>query len=415
MRDENKAPHPGCNRSPALSRPEARGEGNKPAAFHSALASPCNLDQFARNASRLRRQVTQMDYASYLQLSRILSAQAPESARRGTPAHDEMLFIIIHQSYELWFKQIIHEIGLIDGIFGEDSVDEADLGRAVHAAERIVRIQRHLVAQIDILETMTPMDFLEFRNMLVPASGFQSEQFRIIEARLGLSRARRLSFDGHTFDTRLPEDARTRVKAEEEKRTVLAALDAWLSRTPFVEMGGFTFREAYGAALDAMLKGDIAMIAAHPQLSAQEKQVQTAALEKSRAILDALIDDARYAAIRAQGGFVMSRRALQAALFIFLYRDEPALQLPFRLLHAFMDLDEQMALWRLRHALMVSRMIGSKVGTGGSSGAQYLRATADEHRVFNDLFALTTFLIPRSAMPKLPDDVRRAMRYRFEA
>ncbi|HRK71994.1 MAG TPA: tryptophan 2,3-dioxygenase family protein, partial [Micropepsaceae bacterium] len=121
-----------------------------------------------------------MDYASYLQLSRILSAQAPESARRGTPAHDEMLFIIIHQSYELWFKQIIHEIGLIDGIFGEDSVDEADLGRAVHAAERIVRIQRHLVAQIDILETMTPMDFLEFRNMLVPASGFQSEQFRII-------------------------------------------------------------------------------------------------------------------------------------------------------------------------------------------------------------------------------------------
>ena len=110
----------------------------------------------------------------------------------------------------------------------------------------------------------------------------------------------------------------------------------------------------------------------------------------------------------------MSRRALQAALFIFLYRDEPALQLPFRMLRALMDIDEQMALWRLRHALMVSRMIGRKVGTGGSSGYDYLRGSAEKHRVFTDLFAIATFLIPRSDLPRLPETVRAQMRYRYE-
>ena len=108
-----------------------------------------------------------------------------------------------------------------------------------------------------------------------------------------------------------------------------------------------------------------------------------------------------------------SARALQAALFINLYRDEPALQLPFRLLSMLMDVEENLTTWRYRHALMVQRMIGFKIGTGGSSGHDYLRQTAERHRVFADLFALSTFFIPRSRLPALPPDVRRAMDYGY--
>jgi tryptophan 2,3-dioxygenase len=105
----------------------------------------------------------------------------------------------------------------------------------------------------------------------------------------------------------------------------------------------------------------------------------------------------------------MSLAAVQAALFITVYRDQPVLQLPFRLLTALMDIEEQLTLWRYRHALMVQRMIGVKIGTGGSSGHDYLRRTVEQHRVFADLFQLSTYLIPRSALPPLPPEVRDQM------
>ena len=355
-----------------------------------------------------------MDYASYLKLDQLLSAQAPESEKAGRPAHDELLFIIIHQAYELWFKQILHELDRVAAIFGGRVVDDRDLSAAVHASERVVRILQLVVSQIDVLETMTPMDFLEFRDLLVPASGFQSEQFRLIETRLGLTRADRLKFDGHDFDARLPDDAKARIAAVEARPSLRTEIDEWLARTPFVEMGGFDFRQVYDAAIDRMLKADIEIIRNHPQLHEHEKQIQIASLERSSAMFDALLDDSRFEALKAEGGWTMSRRALQAALFIFLYRDEPALQLPFRMLRALMDIDETMALWRLRHALMVSRMIGRKVGTGGSSGYDYLRGSADKHRAYGDLFAIATFLIPRSDLPVLPEPVRAQMRYRYE-
>jgi tryptophan 2,3-dioxygenase len=355
-----------------------------------------------------------MDYASYLKLGQVLSAQTPESAKRGAPAHDEMLFIIIHQTYELWFKQILFELDFVQRIFAGEVVDDADLGRAVHAAERIVKIEQLLVGQIDILETMTPMDFLEFRDLLIPASGFQSEQFRLLETRLGLRREARLPFNDASFEVSLPQEARARILAAETAPSLRDQVDAWLSRTPFVEQGGFHFRDAYAKALDAMLSHDMAQIRAHPHLKQAEKDVQLASLQKSRTMFDGLLDDARYAELRAQGAWTLSRRALQAALFLFLYRDEPAAHGGFRMLKALMDIDETLALWRLRHALMVSRMLGRKVGTGGSAGYDYLRATADKHRAYNDLFAIATFLIPRSALPPLPEDVRRLMRYRYE-
>ena len=110
----------------------------------------------------------------------------------------------------------------------------------------------------------------------------------------------------------------------------------------------------------------------------------------------------------------LSHRAFQAALFINLYRDEPALQEPFRLLTLLMDIDQGFTTWRYRHALMTQRMIGRRVGTGGSAGAAYLTRSADRHRVFVDLFQLSTFMIPRSLLPPLPIELERTMRFRFE-
>ncbi len=126
-------------------------------------------------------------YADYLKLGELLSAQAPESARQGRPAHDEMLFIIVHQAYELWFKQILHELDRIQADFGGDVVEDEYLGRIVHGLDRINEILKLLIQQLEVLETMTPLDFLDFRDFLFPASGFQS---RAVSADRDQARAR---------------------------------------------------------------------------------------------------------------------------------------------------------------------------------------------------------------------------------
>lgn len=138
-------------------------------------------------------------YADYLRLEQLLSAQQPRSAEFGKPAHDEMLFIIVHQAFELWFKQILHELESVCEMFESDFVDEKNLGVAVARLLRITEIQKVMIDQFRILETMTPLDFLEFRDFLSPASGFQSVQFRLIENRLGLLQEQRVDFGQVTY------------------------------------------------------------------------------------------------------------------------------------------------------------------------------------------------------------------------
>ena len=121
-------------------------------------------------------------------MDRLLSAQELESESQGHAVHDEMLFIVVHQAYELWFKQILWELDDLLRIFGKDQVDETDMGTAHARLRRIVEIETVLIQQIDVLETMTPLDFLDFRDLLFPASGFQSVQFRMVENKLGMRR-----------------------------------------------------------------------------------------------------------------------------------------------------------------------------------------------------------------------------------
>src|ERR1700759_3135698 len=131
---------------------------------------------------------TPVHYSDYLQLDKILHAQQLESDRLGIHAHDEMLFIVIHQAYELWFKQLLFEVDSVIAIFGQPMLNDnsPELQTVVHRLGRCATILKVLVHQIDIMETMTPMDFLDFRDILRPASGFQSVQFKLLESRLGL-------------------------------------------------------------------------------------------------------------------------------------------------------------------------------------------------------------------------------------
>ena len=139
----------------------------------------------------MQKNTTACYYGDYLQLAKILTAQAPESARYGKEAHDETLFIVVHQVYELWFKQILHELKAVLQVFAEPEIPDHQLTSVVHKLKRVITIQQLLNQQIGVMETMTPQDFMSFRDYLVPASGFQSVQFKMLEIGLGQGSARR--------------------------------------------------------------------------------------------------------------------------------------------------------------------------------------------------------------------------------
>jgi tryptophan 2,3-dioxygenase len=355
-------------------------------------------------------QAAECYYADYLMLDRLLDCQQPESLRRGQPAHDEMLFIVVHQAYELWFKQILHELARIQAGFERNPLEDEHLGRIVRGLDRIIEILKLLVQQLGVLETMTPLDFLDFRDLLIPASGFQSVQFRLIEIALGLDRAALHEPGREQVDLRLSARDHARVRAAEAGPKLVDQLDRWLARTPFLAVGRFTFPEVYRAAVEKFLTADAARVRGNLTIGEEKREAEAQQIEAELKRLKAL-----FAPAAGPSPWRMSLPAVQAALFIMVYRDEPVLQLPFRLLTALMDIEETLTLWRYRHALMVQRMIGVKVGTGGSSGHDYLRETAERHRIFSDLFQLSTFLIPRSQLPVLPAELKKQLGYVYAA
>lgn len=354
-----------------------------------------------------------MNYHDYLQIDKLLDAQKLESDVQGKPAHDEMLFIIVHQVYELWFKQILTEIESVIAIFTQERVDEKHMDLIVARIQRVVTIQRLLVDQIGVMETMTPLDFLEFRDLLIPASGFQSFQFRTLESRLGLERDARLKYNAADFDQSLKPEQRPAMADIEKQASLSSCVERWLERTPFLKMQGFDFWTVYKATVEETLKADLKIIQNNPSLAPDDRKRNEMIVNGTLASFAKLFDEKQYAEARKAGEWRMSYKSIHAALLIELYRDQPALQLPFRLLTALMDMDEGFTTWRQRHALMAKRMLGAKVGTGGSSGAQYLKEASDKHKIFSDLFQLTTFFVPRSKLPKLPKEVERELGFRF--
>lgn len=348
-------------------------------------------------------------YPDYLRLDRLLDAQAPESVRRGRPAHDEMLFIIVHQAYELWFKLVLHELDRIQSDFAAEPLDDRHLLRITGGLTRVHEIWKLLIAQVDVLETMTPLDFLDFRDLLVPASGFQSLQFRQIEARFGLPASERPTVGGRAVGLRLSEEDERRLEAAGAV-TLAGQLDAWLARMPFLSADGFTFRETYREAVERSLAEDRAQLFATPALSAEQRTRELVGLDRALERFHAI-----FRPEEAAGHWRMSPKAVEGALFITVYRDEPVLQLPYRLLEALIAIDEAVTLWRHRHVLMVRRMLGAKMGTGGSSGHDYLREGAERMKLFPDLVQLSSYLLPRSRLPALPASVARKLGFAYAA
>jgi tryptophan 2,3-dioxygenase len=347
-----------------------------------------------------------INYSDYLKLDKILSSQLPESEKYGKIAHDEVLFIIIHQVYELWFKQILHELDSIITMFKNEFIDEENIGITVSRLGRIIEIQKILIDQIKILETMTPLDFLDFRDLLTPASGFQSFQFRLIEVKLGLTQNQRLEYNRQAYYTRLPKEQQEIILQNEKETSLFDLVAKWLERTPFLEIEGFNFLENYKKIVGEMLKSDREIIKNNPILSDEERKIQLQMMDQTEKHFLSLFDVEEYNKLIKNGSRRLSYKATLSALFINLYRDQPILHTPYKLLSSLVDIDELFTLWRYRHSLMVLRMIGRKIGTGGSSGYAYLRATADKHKVFSDLFEISTLLIPRSKLPELPEKLK---------
>lgn len=354
-------------------------------------------------------------YGDYLKLDKILGAQELKSKEHGNEAHDETLFIIIHQTYELWFKQILHEINSIHGLLNVERVLPNTLGTIIHRLNRIVEIQRVLNDQLKVIETMTPLDFMEFRDYLLPASGFQSIQFRTIELKLGLRQKFRLGIDQEFFNSRLKAEDKDYLTNLEKEVTLLELIDSWLSRLPFGQTGNYNFWEEYKVAIGKMLDHDEEIIKGNATLIDTQLNFELKNLQATRESFDILFDEEKFNRVKMENNIRLSREGMLAAIFIKLFKDEPILQMPNRLLELLVDIDEMFTTWRYRHAIMAHRLLGTKIGTGGSSGHEYLKRSTENNRVFTDLFDIATFLLPKEHIPKLPNELRTQLGFVHEA
>jgi len=352
-------------------------------------------------------------YQKYLQIEELLSAQQLRSEELGRPAHEEMLFIIVHQVYELWFKQIIHELKSVIDFFRDEEVIESSLSVAIGRLNRVEEILKLMVQQIRIMETMTPLDFLDFRQYLFPASGFQSFQFRAMECLLGLPEEQRLTYYGQKYSSVFSEARQKELENIYAQGTLLDQVNGWLERTPFLKLDGFDFLSSYRKAVKSMIDKEAAAIQNSKHLTDKEKEMRSKMIGSTETYFKAILNEDTHNSLMKEGKKRLSYKATVAALFINLYREEPILQLPFQFITCLVDIDNQVTTWRYRHAQMVLRMIGNKMGTGGSSGHDYLSKTTKMHEIYSDFHGISSLLIPRSDLPDLPNGIREQLNFHF--
>jgi tryptophan 2,3-dioxygenase len=221
-------------------------------------------------------------------------------------------------------------------------------------------------------------------------------------------------YDTSAYFLRLSPAHQEIVRQAEAKPALFELIERWLERTPFLDFQGFNFWASYRNAVVKMLENDRQIVQANQTLSEEEREAQLSELAKTAESFEALFDEAKHMQVIKKGQRRLSFRATHAALLINLYRDEPILHLPFRLLTVLIEIDELLTAWRYRHAQMVQRMIGAKIGTGGSSGYHYLRTTIESHKIFFDFSNLSTFLIPRSALPELPAEFEKNLGFYYD-
>ena len=350
-----------------------------------------------------------MYYNDYLHLDKLLSAQQPESCKEGNePAHDEMLFIIVHQAYELWFKQVLFELDFVCNVFKKNKIDDnsEDLNLVRHRLRRIIRILELLNQQVGLMDTMTPLDFLEFRNLLTPSSGFQSLQYRLVETKLGLTMDSRHQKDYYkrTNEGGFKQEDLQKINETETAESLIQLINNWLERMPFFEVEFWKDNHKQ--------PGDL-----HPFWSDYRTIYKAGLTERESSNInyfDLIFFENRNTLTDEQvesNKTTLSPAAMRAALFIMLYRDFPVFQTSYKILDSLVEVDHQMAGWRHKHLVMVKRMIGMRTGTGGTSGSGYLEGALTKHNIFRDIEGLSTFLIERKKLPKLPQELIKKLSY----
>lgn len=350
-------------------------------------------------------------YWDYLRLDQLLSLQGGLEDDEDQLMSDELHFIVVHQVYELWFKLILRELREARNHLAAPKVPEDHIPYVVHHLRRVTEILKLAVQQWSVMETLTPQDFLAFRDKLSPASGFQSFQMRELEILLG-STSDTLARYGDVQPVRhILEKAKGSAGGERAVRalekvqhelSLRGALHDWIYRTPI--QGSSPDHPDDDAVVDGFLEAYL-----EAQDRQQEAQMQRL-IEHGIATPEAL--HARFLETRdGSRRFLLAedvdavdrphiRRVRAALLFIESYRNLPLLAWPRLLVDTVVEVEEQFVLWRHRHARMTERTIGRRVGTGGSSGVDYLDKAA-QGRIFPELWAVRTLLLPVDALPPL--------------
>lgn len=354
-------------------------------------------------------------YWDYIRVDQLLNLQ-DGIEREAELSDDEVRFIVIHQVDELWFKLVLRELVTARDQFAQEHVPETKLTACVAALERIQAIYTMAAQHFQLMETMATRDYLRFRDKLSPASGFQSAQMREIEILMGLDPEDRIPF-GHenSYLDALKGDEGEASKAwqQVQKRiqdtpTLKNAVYAWLGRTPIrgSKPGDPDDEAAVRNFIDEFLQGHQTH---HDEVLQHNVKVQALAGPDAERLKGRLAEELAQGAkwLNAEDTDEASRprvRRLRAAvLFIESHRDLPLLSWPSRILDAAVAAEQAMLVFRQRHARMVERVIGKRVGTGGSAGVAYLDQTALEYRVFKDLWAARTLLLHPDRVPSVGD------------
>lgn len=356
-------------------------------------------------------QAHRMTYGGYLRLEELLALQDGPEGYMPAPSNDELHFIIVHQAFELWFKLILRELKEARRRLLQPKIEESAIPVIVHHLERVSEVFRLLADQWKVMETLSPQDFLAFRDRLGTSSGFESWQMRELEVLLGLEQEQRvggmeplehmkkLADEGKVSSTALNDFLDTH-----EQPSLNDALNAWLERTPIHGSSPDSSEDATVVA--SYVEHHLEAMKAHgEEVIAHMVAIGHGTEERIRPRIESGIQGAE--AFLIEDGQPVRRRA--GLLFIESYRDLPLLSWPRRLVDSFVELEQAMLLFRSHHARMVERMIGRRMGTGGSSGVDYLDATT-KYRVFVDLWAVRTLLVKRDALP----DVENAEFYGFQ-
>jgi tryptophan 2,3-dioxygenase len=353
-------------------------------------------------------------YWDYVRVEPILSLQSGSAQSEAELSNDEVMFIVIHQIDELWFKLILREMVTVRDLFARVVVPEQALSSAVRGIRRMDTIVRQLTAHFALMETMTTRDYLAFRDKLSAASGFQSAQMREIEILTGLDEKDRVPL-GHqqSYLTALREHdgsdspALRRVRARiGDRPTLREAVLAWVHRTP---IQGSTPSQDDDAArvrsfVDAYLARHAAAVGRGLELARAEslsegdlRRLEGRArveIEYARGYL--LAEDEPEGEVRDRAS-----RVRAALVFIESYRELPLLAWPREVLDGLTSFEQAFVIFRQRHARMVERMIGRRTGTGGSTGVDYLDSTALKYRIFHELWAVRTLLVRAQDLPVL--------------